>query len=114
VPLSQVTWKGGPGIWSAAVDGDPSVAGKPYSLYLKLADGQWIPPHWHPEDKRVFVVSGTLLMGMGTSLDKAAAVAQPAGTFNLVPAKTRHYEGAKGETILLLYGIGPLSTFYLK
>jgi hypothetical protein len=111
----QVVWtEQRPGFWSAAIDGDPMAPGKPYSLMLKLADGQWIPPHWHPNDNRVFVVSGTLLMGMGDSLDVKAAAAQGPGTFNLVPARARHYEGARGETVLLLYGIGPLTTTFVK
>jgi hypothetical protein len=111
----QIQWKQeGPDLWSSAIDGDPDAVGKPYSLLLKLSDGKWIRPHWHPNDKRVVVISGTLLMGMGDSLDPRKAVVQPAGTFNLVPAETRHYEGARGETVVLLYGQGPLTTTFVK
>ncbi len=111
----QIDWRAvRPGFWTAAVDGDPSVPDQPYSLMLKLADGEWILPHWHPRAKRVVVMSGTLLMGMGASLDRGAATAQPAGSFTLVPAGTRHYEGARGETVLLLYGTGPLTTTFVS
>ena len=109
--LSDVSWRdAGDGLSIAALEGDPSASGAPYSLLLRVRDGAWIPPHWHPFDKRIMVLSGTLLMGTGDSVDAARATVLPAGGFSLVPARTHHYEGARGETTLLLYGTGPLTT----
>lgn len=102
------------GISSAVLEGQPSATGGVYSLALKLADGAWILPHWHPNDKRVAVLRGTLLMGMGDSLVVGTAAAIPAGGLVVVPANSRHYEGARGETVLLLYGIGPLITTFVR
>lgn len=102
------------GISSAVLDGQPSTSGAVYTLALKLSDGAWIPPHWHPNDKRVAVIRGTLLMGMGDSLVHAAASEVRAGGLVVVPANSRHYEGARGETVLFLYGIGPLVTNFVQ
>ena len=40
-----------------------------YTLRLKMPDGYKIPPHWHPTDEHVTVLSGTLYIGMGDKLD---------------------------------------------
>lgn len=113
--LDQVPWRTSPsGLASYAVEADPSVPGAAYSLLLKLPDGFWIPPHWHPLDKRVVVLAGVLLMGSGDRVDASAATALPVGGFVLVPARSHHYEGARGETVLLLYGTGPLQTNFLE
>ena len=113
--LADIKWNdGGAGLASAVLDGDPSAAGKSYSLLLKLRDGFWIQPHWHPFDKRVVVLQGTMLMGMGDVVDASKASALSVGGTSLVPAETHHFEGARGETILLLYGTGPLTTNFIK
>ena len=97
----------------ALVDGNPQKPGAHYSLLLKLPDGFWIQPHWHPFDKHVVVLQGTLLMSMGDTIAAPTATAMPSGSVIGVPARTHHAEGARGETILLLYGTGPLTTNYI-
>ncbi len=104
----------GQGLALATLEGNPDRAGATYTILLRLAPGQWIQPHHHPNDKRIVVISGRLLMGMGSALDSAAARVLPAGGFVLVPAGSNHYEGAAGETVLLMSGMGPLKTIYVK
>jgi hypothetical protein len=72
-----------------------------------------IAPHWHPNDKRVTVLQGRLLMGHGSVLDTAATHPMQPGDWSLVPARTAHYEGASIETVVLLYGTGPLTTTFV-
>jgi hypothetical protein len=115
VTLADVKWVGGAdGLASAVVEGNPQRPDSAYSLLLRLRDGRWIPPHWHPRDKAVVVLQGTLLFGSGESIDSVHATVAPAGSIVQVPATMHHYEGARGETILLLYGKGPLITNYVK
>lgn len=107
---SELTWTavpGLPGAQQAVVYGDPTAAGSTYTLRLKLADGTKIPPHWHPSDERVTVLSGTFLVGLGDTMDTAAMKELPAGSFCFVPAKLHHYAMAKGETIVQTTGTGP-------
>lgn len=114
VPPSAIEWRGGAnGISTAVVEGSPQAAG-PFTMMLKLADGAWIPPHWHNVDKRLVVISGELLMGHGDAVDAAATRALPAGGVAVVPANTRHFEGGKGETVVALIAIGPFTTTYVK
>ena len=115
VRLGQLEWRESPsGLASAVVEGDPSVSDEPYTLALKVRDGAWIPPHWHPRSKRILVVSGTVLLGWGDTLDESSVRRLGAGDFALVPASARHYEGASGETVFMLYGIGPLRTTFVN
>jgi len=41
-------------------EGEPLKDGSLYTLRLKMPDGYKIPPHWHPTDENLTVLSGTL------------------------------------------------------
>lgn len=111
VTPTELRWQGTRDISYAVVEGDPEKSGE-YSVMYRLANGRWIAPHWHPNPKRVVVLSGTVLMGLGESGDTSRVKALPAGSFALVPARTVHYEGAQGETVVLFTGEGPLATHF--
>jgi hypothetical protein len=114
VPLDSLTWRGGAnGISTAIAEGDPTRPG-PFTMMLKLADGAWLPPHWHNVVKRLYVIRGELLMGMGETVDAAAARALTVGGVAVVPANTRHFEGGRGETIVALTAIGPFQTTFVN
>ncbi|HKG94426.1 MAG TPA: SgcJ/EcaC family oxidoreductase, partial [Gemmatimonadaceae bacterium] len=64
ISLATATWVSwGRGLDAALLDGDPAVPGRPYTVALRMRDGSWISPHWHPNAKQVVVLGGTLLMG---------------------------------------------------
>jgi hypothetical protein len=113
--ITDLKWRGPPdGMQMAHLAGTPTDSGKAYAFAMKLRDGAWIPPHWHPEGMHILVLSGTLLFGTGDVLDKDAATVVPAGGHVDLGAKVHHYEGARGETVVLMTGIGPLRTFPVK
>ena len=85
----------------AVLEGDRDHPGQTFTYAFWMPDGAWVQPHFHSADARVFVVSGTLLLGQGTALDKSAAKSIPAGSLVLVPAHAPHWEGAKGDTLIL-------------
>ena len=114
VRLSEIAWEGkASALQSAVLEGNPDTAGSSYTLALKLADGFWIQPHFHPNPKKIVVLSGVLLMGMGDSVVARRTEALPVGAFSIVSPNAHHYEGGKGETVILLYGVGPLLTTYV-
>src|SRR3954465_13645543 len=55
------------GLQVAVVTGDPGKEG-PYVVRLKAPAGYKVPPHMHPSDENVTVISGTFNIAMG---DKA-------------------------------------------
>jgi quercetin dioxygenase-like cupin family protein len=103
-----------PGGQLAVLSGDPTKAGSPYVLRVKLPDGYRVPPHWHPVDENVTVLKGTLVLGMGEKANRKAAKELPAGSFSRMPRGVRHFAWAKGETILQVHGVGPFEIHYVN
>jgi ketosteroid isomerase-like protein/quercetin dioxygenase-like cupin family protein len=97
-----------PGAKIAVVHGDPSGTAD-YTLRLQLPDGYRFPLHWHPNAEHLTVLSGSLTAGMGTKEDRSAEKTYAPGDFVYFPAKTPHFGGAKGATVLQLHGIGPFT-----
>jgi quercetin dioxygenase-like cupin family protein len=97
-----------PGIESAVIAGDPRVAGEPYVIRVRFAPGTFSPPHFHPEARYVVVLKGTWWVGAGPKWDREATTPLPAGSFVVHHAGHVHYDGAKGEEVIVqITGIGP-------
>jgi len=116
---NQIQWQAGPaslppGAQIAVLDGDPSQAGMLYTIGLKMPDGYRVPPHWHPMDASVTVVQGSFIMGLGEKVEPAQAQELTTGAYMRVSKGVRHYEWAKGDTIIYVYGLGPLDTIYVN
>ncbi|MGB2715245.1 MAG: cupin domain-containing protein [Vicinamibacterales bacterium] len=114
----QVKWGPGPpalppGAQAAVISGDPA---KPamFVIRAKLPDGYTVPPHWHPTDEYVTVLSGTLMAGLGDKLDTGAMHALSAGAMAKMPKRTNHYVRAKGETVIQVQAIGPFDVTYVN
>ena len=101
-----------PGAQIAVLAGDPTKAA-PYTVHLKFPANYDIPAHSHPEDENVSVVSGELFMGMGAKLDKRAGLGLRVGGFALMPAHANHFAFTRSETIIVLYGQGPVDFKYV-
>lgn len=119
VPASEVKWGPGPdalppGSELAVLSGDPGKAGLPFVVRAKMPDGYIVPPHYHPTDENVTVLSGTLRAGMGKKADEAALKDFEAGSFVLMPKKAPHWAKAQGETIIQIHGLGPFDVIYLN
>ena len=94
------------------VFGDPEKAG-PYGILIRWDPGNNSKPHFHSNDRYIYVVSGTWWVSSSTTYDKDKMYPIPAGTFVTDLANTIHWDGAKagaGPCILLLVGEGPIKT----
>ena len=98
----------------AVVQGNPMLAGAPYTVRLSCTDGTKIAPHWHPTAENVTVVKGTFALGMGSKWDSAALKDLPAGSFASAPARMRHFAMCKGDGIVQVHGIGPLVVNFVE
>jgi hypothetical protein len=98
----------------AVVQGNPMLAGAPYTVRLSCTDGTKIAPHWHPTAENVTVVKGTFALGMGSKWDPAALKDLPAGSFASAPARMRHFAMCKGDGIVQVHGIGPLVVNFVE
>ena len=95
------------GVMAAVLVGDPMKAGSLYTVRLKLPANAKIPPHTHGDTENVTVISGTVLVGLGTTFDASKMMPLPAGSFVSIPANTPHYAMAKDDVVLQVSGMGP-------
>ena len=102
-----------PGAEAAVLFGDPSKEGL-FALRLKLPQGYSVPPHTHPVDEVVTVISGTFGLGMGETADRGAAQPLPAGSFFALPPETAHFVFIDQETIIQISTIGPWGLTYVN
>ena len=112
---SEVTWRPlRPGAEMAVVSGDPNTAGAPFVIRMRYQGTVRVPPHWHPTDEHITVLSGTFMVGMGERFTESAATALVAGGYILMPAKMPHFAWSKGDTIVQVHGVGPFAINYVN
>lgn len=101
------------GVTMSAVSGDPTKPGL-FSVLLKFPADQQIPPHWQASDVDMVVLSGTYEIGNGDMYDATKLQAMNTGQVIHIPARTHQFGHAKSATVVLLYGVGPLSITWGK
>jgi hypothetical protein len=100
-------------IQMSPIAGDPSKPG-PFSLMLKIPANQVIAPHWHPAEENVVPLRGTFQIGAGSKFDEAGLKDLNPGGVAHMGGKMRHFARAKGEAIVLVYGMGPFIINYVN
>lgn len=99
-----------PDISSTWVVGSESANGL-YAMRVRLKAGGRIPVHTHPDTRYSTVLSGTLYVGFGTTVDDTKVVAVPAGAVYVAPANVPHYLWARdGAVEYQEAGMGPTGT----
>ena len=101
------------GMEIAGLYGDFTAEG-PYALRLSFPDGYRFPAHFHPMDENLTVISGTLLLAMGDTVDESQLVAYGPGDYMNLPAEHPHFGGAKGYTVIQLHGMGPFEIILVE
>jgi quercetin dioxygenase-like cupin family protein len=115
VQADAIQWKPlRPGAEIAVVSGDPNKKGSPFVLRLRYRGKARIPPHWHPIDEHLTVLSGTFRLGMGKSGDEGVTTALEAGAYAFVAAKMPHYGWTDGDAVIQVHGIGPFVINYVN
>jgi quercetin dioxygenase-like cupin family protein len=97
----------------AVIDGDPAAAGL-LTVRLMMPAGYRIPPHWHPTDEHVTVLSGTLNLGMGDVAAPENAVKLTAGGYAVAPAKAHHFAWTDSGAVLQVHMMGPFALTYVN
>jgi len=91
----------------AKIAGDPQKAGM-YAYRTRFPANFRNKPHFHPDERIVTIISGTLYVGYGEQMDDSKMKALPAGSIFTEPAKQPHFVWAKdGEVIIQVVGHGP-------
>jgi len=98
-----------PDVYFAAIYGDAAKPG-PYAFRVRAQAGHSLPPHTHPDERTVTVLSGTYWSGVGERFDASQLIAFPAGSFYVIPAGVPHFSAVlEGEVEFQEGGVGPSS-----
>jgi quercetin dioxygenase-like cupin family protein len=100
------------GAQQSVLVGDPSKEGA-YVARLRFPAGYKVPPHTHPIDENVTVISGMFHVGIGDRFDESKGQAVKAGGFLQVPKGVQHFAWASQETIIQVHGVGPGGIAYV-
>ena len=97
------------GMDAAFIVGSPTQPGL-YTIRVHITDGGLMPPHSHPDDCMITVLSGVLHYGFGETADPNATKAYPAGSTFLAKANQPHYAIGKGDAVYQESGMAPTGT----
>jgi anti-sigma factor ChrR (cupin superfamily) len=115
VTPSDIAWRPlRPGAEIAVVAGNPDRVGEPFVMRMRYTGTVRVPPHWHPSDEHITVLSGVFMFGMGERVDDSAATALAAGAYAFAPAKMPHFAWSKGDTVVQVHGVGPFVINYVN
>jgi hypothetical protein len=111
-PPDKIPWVENERAGSAAaiLAGDPSKPG----IYVELTKwhaGHMSRPHFHQNDRYIYVISGTWWVGTGTKYDPNSTVPMSPGTYVTHYGKGIHYDGAKdADCVIEIVGMGPATS----
>jgi quercetin dioxygenase-like cupin family protein len=114
----KLEWKDGPnslpkGARIAILEGDPAKEG-PFVFRVRVPDGYRIPPHTHPKQERVTVVTGTFYVSMVDSHGVSDPKVMTVGSYGHWPPGMKHTVWTNWETILQFHGNGPWTIEYVN
>ena len=96
------------------VKGDPSKAGD-FTVHLKFPADFMVPPHSHPGDETVRVITGgPLHYGMGDKADMANPGTLEKGYHVTLGANMNHWAHAPVATVVQVDGKGPFAIKYVN
>lgn len=116
----ELTWQAAPpalppGSQIVVLHGDPSAKSGDFVLRLRAPAGYHIPPHSHPTNESLTIVSGALLYGMSGPADRSKAAALPAGSYAYLPANTPHTIWAGNDGVVVeVHGTAPFDLIYVN
>src|SRR5215207_58484 len=101
VNANEVQWKEAPPVLPGAqisvLYGDPAKEGV-FVMRIKFPANYRVPPHTHPVDEIVTVISGEFNLGMGEEFDAAQSQTYTAGGLIAMPPETAHFAHMDQET----------------
>ena len=97
----------------ALLEGRRDADGELFTYAFFIPAGFWDAAHWHTQDVRVVVMSGSLYLGYGDLLVVSRAERFEAGSVLVVPAGDRHFDGSLEDTVIVGVARGVWATYYV-
>ena len=107
----SIPWKPCPptlpsGCEMAVLEGDPKGADL-FTVRFRTSGNFVMPPHWHPKDERVTVISGTAAVAFGATSKHEDATEFGPGDYYVNARKAVHTVWIEDSSVLQITGIGP-------
>ncbi len=107
----SIVWKDAPatlppGSKMAILEGNPTVDGL-FTMRVRIPAGSAIPPHWHPRQERVTILSGSVNLGFGSVAGTGPVTRYGPGSFYVNPPRVMHYLSFPEATEMQMTGVGP-------
>jgi mannose-6-phosphate isomerase-like protein (cupin superfamily) len=87
--------------------GHPDSVGRPFVMRIRELPGTVVPPHTHPVDEHITVVSGTWYFAAGERFDSTALRELKAGTYAFAPAGTTMFGYSPDGAVVQVHSVGP-------
>ena len=115
---AELKWMDGPpglpaGATFAVKKGNPEAKGS-FTIGIKMPAGYSVPPHWHPTDEHVTVVSGKVAYGMSDRMSRTAATGLAAGESITMKAKEHHWVMTADGGEVEVSAMGPFKITYVN
>lgn len=92
--------------------GHPDSAARPFVMRIRELPGTIVPPHQHPVDEHITVVSGTWYFGTGERFDSTALHELRAGAYAFAPAGTMMFGYSPDGAVVQVHGSGPFHIYW--
>ncbi len=115
---AELKWMDGPpglpaGATFAVKKGNPEAKGA-FTIGIRMPAGYSVPPHWHPSDEHVTLVSGKLAYGMSDRMNRTAAQGLDAGASVVMKAKEHHWVMTADGAEVEVSAMGPFKITYVN
>ena len=97
----------------AVLSGDPGKDGM-FTIRLRFPAGYSVPPHSHPSDELVTVISGQLSLGMGRTMNRRRAATLLQGGYVVAPANMNHYAFTRSGATVQITAHEPFQVTYVN
>ena len=101
------------GAQASVLAGNPDRSGM-FTIRLRFPAGYAVPPHTHPADEHVTVISGQLSLGMGPRVRPRRMASLVAGGFANAPARMAHYASTRSGAVIQVTSQGPFAITYVN
>jgi hypothetical protein len=98
----------------ALIEGDPLKPGVPFTIRLGCDDGYIAAPHWHATDENIVVLKGIFALGDGDTFNPSGMQDIATGSYGFMPRRMHHFGLCKGDTDILVYGVGPFQINWIS
>ena len=97
----------------AVLEGNP-LGEDLFTVRFRTSDTFIMPPHWHPKDERVTIISGGAAVAFGDVGERQDATEFGPGDYYVNAKDAHHFVLADGPAVLQITGIGPWKANFLE